>query len=161
MITVALSSNSSSFTQTLSSNTLQDNEQITINLSNIYKSIVPLYLKIDWGDGESEIYDNEMFKRGRTNSNLLLLPTVFDNTPTKRYLPSTTSLYKRLSAQVLVQYSNGNQNYYVLPLLIRNKSLVETLQNSVIENCNFIDPTQEIQINTDNGLFEIIIPPTT
>ena len=164
-----------SYTISLSSNTLStmnisdeisfyDLTTLTINLSGITEEKYPLFLKIDWGDGNSEFHDNTIFKNYRKSSIIPeILYSKFSSVLKSYehvYKPSETHLYKQLSAQVYIEYGTQQYNWFIIPIQIRNNGYFDAVGGLKLINTNLL-PTEnnnkQYQFLTDEGGFLIEI----
>jgi hypothetical protein len=154
-LNLSLSSNSSSYSETIPLY-IEDYTELSISFGKIFDDILPLYIKIVWGDGKITIEQNNIFETGRENSHLLNPNPVFTKTYTHEFFPSGSSLYKLLSAYVYVEYSNGDQSIFTLPITIRTYDVFDSLEDIKILNCNLIDGNKiEYQLLSKNGIIEI------
>lgn len=154
-----LSSNSTNYNQVLSEIELEDNTLFTLNLEKLFNNVIPLFIKIDWGDGTVELKDNDVY--GNRYDNQLSFYTynpIFVEPHIHEYYPSTTSLYKLLTLQILVSYSDGKYSYFSVPIKINTKDIVETLDELSILNVNISKNELEYQLRTSTGVIEMIVP---
>lgn len=136
---LSLSSNTTNFTSHVKLLEFQDYTKLNIDLSGISDTIIPVYVKIDWGLGDVvELYDNNIYRTGRDNVNALNFSPVLTNLYSNEYKPSSYALYKSLSAQVLVNYTNGDNNWFVIPIKIRTYDYFESLGDLKILNTNIL-----------------------
>lgn len=152
--TIALSSNSSNYFEVLAEVQLEDMTTIYLNLSGITESTLPLNLKIDWGNNDPQFYDNNTYKKYRTDSILNeILYGKFSSILTQNYeniyYPSETSLYKSLSAQVYIQYGNGDASWFIIPIKIRTSDYFESIYDLKLINSIFLPLTS----NTKKHIF--------
>ena len=159
--TTLLFSSTSNHIERLDSIEFEDLTTLSIVLSGVYSGNVPLYLKISWGDGEMEIFDNDIYEKiyGEVAYNGGILP-LFSKTYTHIYYPSSTSLYKPLSAQVLVEYPNNEKNWFTIPIRIRTYNYSESVGEMTLINTNIIpddDNNKEYQFNIDRGDYVVEI----
>lgn len=157
--TIYLSSNSTSYTQQLSTELFEDESQLTLNLERLFNDVIPIYVKINWGDGNEEVQHNNIYSE--QYSNVLLFNTynpVFIDPYPHVYYPSETSTYKLLSAQISVSYSDGNYSYFVVPVQIRTYGMAESLGEIHLTNTNISENLLELQLNNEESLIEMIIP---
>lgn len=140
---ISLSSNSPEYTFVNDELYMEDFTSLTLNLSAIDESLTPLYLKIDWGDGVLDVFDNELYKNYRESSifpELLAgkFSSLLQNTYTHEYYPSSNSLYKSVSAQILLEYCDGSINWFILPLKIRTYDYFESIYDIKLVNTNIL-----------------------
>jgi hypothetical protein len=138
---------------------MDDNTIFTIDLSDITETVLPTYVKIDWGDGVVEDFnENNIYDKSRENINIFKFSPLLTNLYKHEYTPSSTSLYKNLSAQVLINYSNGDMSWFVIPIQIRTYDYFEAVGDVKLVNTNILpisDNTKEHQLITTNGKFMI------
>lgn len=160
-----LSSNNSSTISKLSEIELNDLTTLNISLSGLVETPYPLYLAIDWGDGTSEKYENTIFKNYRT-SNIIpeilygKFSSIFQNIYQHTYKPSTTTLYKKLTAQCYVEYSDSTYTWFLLPIEIRSYGYFEAVGDMRLYNTNILPLTsngKQHQFITDKGGFLVEI----
>lgn len=130
--TIFLSSDNTYSISTESQYVLYDHSTVTINISGITEEFIPTYLKIDWGDGSTDTYNNSLYKNYREVSilNEVLYgkySSIFAETINHIYYPSSSARYKSLSAQVLIEYSDGNYSWFVIPIKIITGDYFETI----------------------------------
>ena len=160
--TIYLSSSDTSTHQHLDPLVFDDFTKLNINLLGITEAILPCYLKIDWGiGGDVELYDNNVYRVGRDTVDVLRFSPIFTNTYSQEYYPSSYALYKTLSSQVLVNYSNGDNSLFVIPIKIRTYDYFESLEDLKLKNTNILGlsgNTLEHQLiaTKDNQLIEMI-----
>ena len=159
--TTLLSSLTSNHIELVESLDFDDQTTLSIVLSNIYDSSMPLYLKISWGDGEIETFENNRCEivNGKVVYFSCILP-LFNRTYTHTYYPSSTSLYKNLSAQIFIEYPNNEKNWFILPIKIRTYDYSESIGEMTLINTNIL-PTvsnnKEYQFNIDKGDYVVEI----
>jgi hypothetical protein len=95
-------------------------------------------MKIDWGDGTSEIFDNNIYNINRFNTNISKISPLLISTYEHEYHPSSTSLYKELSSQFLINYANGDYNWFILPIRIRTYDFFESIYDTKILNTSIV-----------------------
>ncbi len=136
--TLNLSSNSTSYITHLEQLEFDDFTRLTLDLSNIVEPVLPVYVKIDWGIGNSTLYDNNIYRTGSNQINILKYSPILTNTYYNDYYPSETALYKSLSGQVLIRYSNGDITYIVIPIRIRTYGYSESIGDLTLINTNIL-----------------------
>lgn len=158
---ISLSSNTTSMVKHLSTLKFDDFTQLSIDISNISEKILPMYITIDWGDGkELEIYDNNIYVKGRVNNPLKLSPVLL-RSYNYNYYPSSHALYKSLSAQVLINYINGDESWFVIPIQIRTYDYLESLGDLKLLNTNILpisgNPVEyQLMATKNNQIIELI-----
>lgn len=133
--TLTLTSLSSTAVQYLSTIDLVDHTILTLNIAGLDKKFTPLYLKINWGEGASEIFDNNVLA---TYSPGVLYDPLLSSLYTHEYFPSEFALYKLLSAQVYVQYSTDGFYYALIPIRIRTMDYFESIGDLELINTNIL-----------------------
>ena len=91
------------------------------NKNNVSEEYCPISLSIDWGDGIIDTEQNKLNKDYRKDSiiNEVLygkFSSIFSKDYEHVYSPSTTSLFKTLTAEITMNYANFDELVYVLPL---------------------------------------------
>lgn len=158
--TITLSSSSSSHVETLSTIQFDDHTELTVDLSQISERIIPIYVKMNWGDGNEEQYDtNNIYSKDGVVNPLKFSP-LLSQTYNHEYFPSETSLYKSLSAQFLVEFSDGNYCWFVQPIEIKTYDYFESIEDLKILNFNILPDelnSKEYQFKTkkDGYLIEL------
>jgi hypothetical protein len=151
-----LSSNSTNYVKILPEVNFDDITNFTISFDHMDESFIPISINIDWGDANTEFYDNNVNQTGLTLINNFNVSPIFLNTYTHKYYPSTNSLYKSLSGQILVKYSNFDQSWFIFPIKIRTYDYFESVYDLELINTNILpdigNPKQH-QLVTDIGKF--------
>lgn len=161
--TIFLSSSTTSTVLTASELVLFDNTTIYLNLSGITEEYIPTYLKIDWGDGEQDTINNSIYKNYRTDSILYEVQfgkysSLFSEEVKHVYYPSVSGRYKSLSAQVLIEYSNGDYTYFLIPIKIITADYFESVYDIKHIGVNMIPVSSNTKLHTfsiDKGGFMI------
>lgn len=159
--TLKLSSTNTSNVSRLGELNFDDYTVLTINLQSVTEKVVPLYIKIDWGLGSLPlIYDNDLYRDNRDERNLFKFSPVLNTSYSHEYYPSSYALYKSLSAQVLIQYANGDTSWFIIPIRIRTFDYLESLIDVKLINSNILPDSNnniEYQLKAlkDNQLFEL------
>lgn len=143
---LSLSSNSTNYTYIGSLLELEDLTTLNVILSGVTESYIPLNLEIDWGDGTIEYFDNNTYKNYREESiiNEVLygkFSSIFQNTYSKIYYPSETTLFKQLSAQFYLKYSNGDTAWFIIPIEIRSYDYFEAIYDLKLLNTTILPLT--------------------
>lgn len=159
--TLRLSSTNTSNISRLGELNFDDYTTLKINLQAVTETVVPIYLKIDWGTGSDPIiYDNDLYRDSRDDQNLFKFSPILNASYSYDYYPSSYALYKSLSAQVLIQYANGDNSWFIIPIKIRTFDYLESLSDVKLINSNILPQSNqsiEYQFRTlkDNQLFEL------
>ena len=130
--TIGFASSATALSSTLDEVKLYDLTSVTFILSGISESQVPLYLRVNWGDGNIETYENSFSKNYRVDS---IIPeilynkisSVLSNEISHIYYPSTSARYKLLSAEVNIEYINGDICSLIQPLKIITADYFESI----------------------------------
>lgn len=159
--TVTISSTSSNITQTLPQVYLDDFTELSLDISGIYSGVIPLFIKIDWGDGIGILYDNDVYTTTTAgNVNLSQVNTVLKTIYKNKIYPSSKSLYKNLYVQLYVRYSNGQDSWFTIPISVRTYDYFEAIGDLKLLNVNilpFEGTPKEYQLSTfiDNTILEL------
>jgi len=136
---ISLTSSTTNHIQTFSSLDLYDYTELTFNLEGLTEKITLSYVKIDWGDGLIETFDkNNIFVLDRTKINALKFNPILSETYSHEYYPSETSLYKSLTAQVLVAYTDDTYSWFIQPIRIRTYDYFEAVGDLTLLNTNIL-----------------------
>jgi len=140
-VTVSLTSSLTDYMRVLPTLVMDDHTKLTLNLEGLTEKVIPVYLKIDWGDGTSETHNNNIYNTARLEQNALVFNPIFAEYKTKEYYPSETCLYKCLTAQVFVNYANGDNNWHLIPIKIRTYDYFESIYDLKLDNTSIL-PTE-------------------
>lgn len=129
---IVLSTNSSSYVEVMDTLILNDATTLTVILGDVYEDVLPLSLKINWGDDNILYYDNDMYKNYRNESiiNEIIygkFSKILQQEYSFDYYPSTTHTYKRTKVQFLIEYTNNNKSLITLPIEIRSSDYFESV----------------------------------
>jgi hypothetical protein len=137
--TTTIASSSTNIVTTLPEISLDDFTELTLDLSEIYSEVIPIFLKIDWGEGDIVIYDNDVYVEiDNTNVSIINYNTVFNTRYTKKIYPSENTLYKNLHIQLYVKYSNGDYSWFKLPVSVRTYDFFEAIGDFKLVNVNIL-----------------------
>lgn len=139
-ITLYLSSTTAAHIEIFPLLEMDDYTSLTINTDRIYEQVVPAYVKIDWGDNTSTTTNN--FPLFQNDLNVLKFSSALNANYTHEYYPSTTALYKLLSAQVLIRYTNTDIAWFLIPIQIKTYGYVESIEDMDLINTNIL-PVEE------------------
>jgi len=159
--TVTISSGASNIVETLQEVNLDDFTELSLDISSLYSEIIPIYLKIDWGDGDIVIYDNDIYTTITAfNINILNANTVFNTVYTKKIYPSSSKLYKNFHIQLYIKYSNGEYSWFKLPVSVKTYDFFEAIGDLRLGNVNILPiegNPKEYQLLTfvDNTILEL------
>ena len=156
--TLSLSSNDTNYIYYSPEIELEDNTNFSVDISKLNEKVLPIFLKIDWGDGKTQIFNNDVFRTGRNNVNIFKYSPLLTEIYSNEYYPSETSLYKSLTAQLVVNYSNGDFSWFIIPISIRAYDYFESIYDLKLINTNIlpeITNSKEHQFKTITGSFII------
>ena len=122
---ISLSSNNTEYFDILDTLYFYDFTKLIVDFENLSEKHFPFYLKIDWGDGNIETFDNDVFSA----QNIDKKSSIFNLTKDHEYYPSKTSLYKQLSAQFFLRYTNGQNAWFIQPIILRNYDYFESIED--------------------------------
>jgi hypothetical protein len=159
--TIGFASSATALSSTLPEVKLYDLTSVTFVLSGISESEIPMYLRINWGDGESAIFENSFSKDYRVDS---IIPeilynkisSILSNEVSHLYYPSETSRYKLLSAEVNIEYINGDKCSIVQPFKIITSDYFESIGDMKHIYANIMqvsDNNKQFIFSVDKGGF--------
>ena len=156
--TLFLSSPATAYATVLPQISLDDHTRFILDAQGLAETTVPIYVKIDWGDSSMVLHDNPF--AFANNLNIVRFSTLLNAQYTHDYLPSSTALYKLLSAQVMVKYSNSNMTHIVIPLKIRTYGYMESIGDMSLANTNILpvegNPSEhQIRTSKDDYIVEL------
>lgn len=159
--TIFLSSENISQTTIFSTLSLSDYTTVKCNVSGVSENLLPSYLKIDWGDGYSDFYENNIFQTENLISNRF--SSIFFDEYTHEYFPSDTTTSKTLTASLTIKYINNDSSIFNIPIIITNYdylSAIEdiTLINSTISPNNKEGKTHQFITKKGGYLIELKTP---
>ena len=135
-----------------------DRTELSLTFIDMYEGVVPISMRIDWGDGDIDFYDNNIDQQDVKLVNTFNVSPLFLATYNHTYYPSSTSLYKSIYCQILVTYSNYDQSWHTIPIQIRTYDYFESVYDLKLINTNILpynnNPKQH-QLLTDIGNFLI------
>lgn len=142
---------------------LDDHTNLIVSLSGLSESIIPVYVRFDWGDGDQETITNLVYKNYREDS---IIPEILygkfsyiiSNTFSHTYYPSPSARYKSLSAQIYVEYVDGHYCWFVQPIKIVTRDYFEAIYDIKLINTNILPISSNIkqhQFSVDAGGFLI------
>lgn len=137
-ISISLSSDDTQYVLKKDTVVMYDHTALSIDIEDIYSEILPIYIIIDWGDGLKEEYDNDLSLANRVDTNLFKTGTLLNVIYDHIYYPSATSLYKNLSAQIYVEYCNGEFNWFIIPIEIRTDDYFESIYDLNLVHTNIL-----------------------
>jgi hypothetical protein len=159
--TITLSSNSTSYSTTLSTQNVEDVTNVILNFENIYQEIIPTQIVIDWGNGNVQTIENDPYRvLLRTEVNVFSRFPITSTTQSQVLYPSETKLYKTFNIQVIVIYSDYNYSYFNIPVSLRSGDFFETIQDLKIQDVVILpednNPKNYIfKGSIDNQIFEM------
>lgn len=146
-------------TEVLSEILLYDKTTVSVSLTGIPEVLLPLYLEIDWGDGTTEFFENEIFKYYRKDNITLeviqgKMSTILSRDYQHTYNPPNFALYKVITAKFSLRYSNNYVTVTDIPLKIRAGDYFETIGDMKLYNTEILstpDNDKRHQFLTKNG----------
>lgn len=158
-ITIPLYSNSTSYSYTTNVYKLIDCSEIILNLNGIYSGAIPIYLKIDWGDGTIQLFDNDIYQNLNIYNSPIIYNKILNDTYSHVCYPSSTALYKSFNIQVLIMYNDSNYTIITVPIRVRTYDFFETIYDVDLVNVNILPTptnTKEFQLMSkkDNSIIE-------
>lgn len=163
---LSLSSNATSAVQINSEVIFDDLTTLRINLSGLTESFIPIYLRLDWGDGVSETLNNSLYKVYREESILNEIiygkfSSILNEDYLHTYYPSATARYKSLSAQIYLEYADGQFTWFVQPIKIVTRDYFESIYDIKLINSNMLpissnNKQQHFSIDAGGFLIEMI-----
>lgn len=155
--TISLSSLGVNEDYVFSEQTFYDVTQLKIDISDLSEIYLPLCFKIDWGDGVSETFQNDLFKDYTKDSIISEVlygkfSPLFARTFSHRYLPSISSNTKSITAILVMVYPNDNSNTFTIPITISTYDYFEAVGDIKLKNTNITeDGNKEHQFITEIG----------
>ncbi len=161
--TIGFASSATALSSTLDEVKLYDLTSVTFILSGISESQIPLYLRVNWGDGNVETYENSFSKNYRVDS---IIPeilynkisSVLSNEISHIYYPSASARYKLLSAEVNIEYINGDICSIVQPFKIITADYFESIGDIKHISANILQLSgnnKQFMFSVDKGGFLI------
>jgi len=151
--TIILPSNTSSYYEKLDDVNVDDRFILTLDFSFITEIILPVNMLINWGDGVIQNFDGVNVDSNDINI-FKVSPLLVNHSHI--YNPSETSLYKCLSAQVLINYCNGDYTWFIIPITIRTYDYFESIGDVTLKNTNILlDNKKEHQLLISKGGYTI------
>jgi hypothetical protein len=157
-VTLSLSSNSTSTNIYLPSIKLDGITTLTVNCSAISRAKIPTNLAIRWGDATSdELFTNNFFvdyaEQSLFDQILYGINYTIFKDYSHIYYPSTSTLTKLLSCQILVTYNDSTACRFVQPITILSPSFYSAIGDMFIANTNFTSSDNSLlyTFNTENG----------
>lgn len=158
---ISLSSLSSNHIEQSLEYSLDDVTNLSFDLSGVDESTMPTTLQISWGDGIVDVHNNSFFKDYKTES---IFPEIlygkFSKLLSKKYshvyYPSQSCLYKKLTAQVQMDYIDGSTSLWLVPLKIRSYDYFESVYDLKLIDTKILPLTsnnKEFTFSTDSGGF--------
>lgn len=160
---LSITSNSTSARELKSEVIFDDFTALNISLSGLTESFVPIFLNIDWGDGNSQIFDNSLHKVYREDSifNEVLFgkfSSIYNRDYQHAYYPSASARYKSLTAQIYVEYANGQYSWFIQPISIVTRDYFESIYDIKLINTNILPVSsnrKQQHFSIDSGGFLI------
>ena len=136
---------------------------ITVELYGISEDEIPLFLTVNWGDANIVRFQSSFVKDYRIDS---IIPEILynkessllSNTLTHLYYPSNSSRYKKLSAEINIEYSNGDICSLIQPITIITSDYFESIGDMKHIYTNILQLSsnnKQFIFSTDKGGFLI------
>lgn len=158
--TIYLSSNSGSTLVVSPTAYMYDTTTLVLNTQSVYADKPLISITINWGDGTaSEYYTNDFFPDQLNVVNEISFG--YDYTIVKpyshQYSPSSISLTRILSAQLLVNYYDNTTCRFLIPINITNPSLLNKVGDLNVLSVNSLSLSGEyiVSLHTSNEGFVI------
>lgn len=141
---ISFETNTSAVSTVLPEIMLYDMTTVALTLSGISENQIPTLVKINWGDESVvEVANNSFIKNYREDS---IFPevmynkfsTILGRKYTHIYYPSTIARFKSLSAQIVIEYFNGDRASIIQPLKILSEDFYESIQDLKHINTNIL-----------------------
>ena len=150
---ISLSSDDTGVTNKEDTQVFNDYTSLTVYLSGVNEKYLPTQLTIDWGDDtEEETYDNDILQ-----TNLLIedrFSSIFINTYTHEYTPSSSSTSESLTATFTVRYVDENPSTFYIPISVINYDYANAVEDMYLVNTIILPNTENEKIHqfvTKNG----------
>lgn len=129
---ISLSSINTNTSSILPLTQIIDRTTLILNLSGVTERLLPTFLSIDWGDGGSDFYENDILQ----NINLVenRYSSILINTCSHEYLPLSDTTSANLTATVNLKYINGDLTTFVLPISSTNYDFQNGLEDLTLLN---------------------------
>lgn len=121
-----------------------DRTTLILNLSGVTERLLPTFLSIDWGDGKSDFYENDILQ----TINLVedRYSSILINTCSHEYLPLNDTVSTNLTATVTLKYINGDLTTFILPISSTNYNFQNGLEDLTLLNTKSDINGQKIHI---------------
>jgi len=147
---LSLSSTNTSQTTILSTVGLVDYTLLSISLSGVTERLLPTHLSINWGDGKTDFFENDILQIGNIVSNIF--SSILIDTYSHEYFPSSVSTSQTLTATFSLYYVNSDISTFTLPLSITNYDYTTSVGDVQLVNTNYLQNDRKIhQLVTDEG----------
>lgn len=156
--TLKLSTKNTTTISFLNEIVLDDYTELILNVERLSETYLPMYIKIDWGVGKSEIYDNNISKITPNTLNVINYSPIFTKKYSFEYYPSPIASYRSLSAQLLVKYVNGDVSWIVIPIQVKTMGYADSINDLTLINTNILpieENNSEHQLKTLEGNYII------
>ena len=139
---------------------LDDLTTVAFVLSGITEEFTPTTMTISWGDGSVNNFDNSVFKNYREVS--IFGEVLYGNFSSlfavdylHSYAPSVSARFKSLSAEIMIEYSNGDVTSIIQPLRVLSEDYYETIGDVTLINTNILplssNPKQHMLVAEIDG----------
>lgn len=157
---IALASTGTEYTQYLPEIILDDCTTVSVTLSGVSETSLPLSIAIDWGDGSPQPTVNSSYFISYRNQSILnevlygRLSNILATTYIHTYVPSVSALYKSATAQIILKYVNGDTTAFYIPFNIRSAEYYESILDMSLVNTEIVSLTsnnKQFTFATDTG----------
>jgi hypothetical protein len=130
--TLSLSSNNTNFNTTVPLLSIVDITKLELNLFQVSEKFLPLYLQLDWGDGNNIFVENDMFSPKTLINNTF--SSFFYQNFTNIYYPNADSKTRQLTAVCTLKYCNNDVSTFIIPITITNYNYNESIEDMYLLN---------------------------
>ena len=136
---VSLSSTETSGVTTVPSLSFSDHTLLNVSLSGVVETFLPLSLAIDWGDGKTEFWDNDILVGNNVITNIF--SSIFQTVYTHEYFPSPVAPTSNFTAGMAVQYTTGDTLTFQIPIAVTNYSWGDSVGDAYLVNTLILPET--------------------
>lgn len=163
-ITISLPNLEPNDNYTFQTQELEDVSLLNIKINEIYNEYPPLYIRLNWGDGETETFQSNINKDYRVDDitqEVLhgIIPSIFTKIFSHKYIPNKEpNSIRNVDVSIEIKYPNNNTNNFTIPIAIRTYDYNEIVGDIKLKNTNILDNgDKEHQFVTEHSgqLFEI------
>lgn len=155
---LALSSSNTSTTTNLPLVVLNDITTLNVVLTGVSENFLPCFLKINWGDGIEDFFENDVMLNlfSPINRYSEVLNTSYNHI----YYPSISATSQNLSANFYVSYCNGDISTFTVPISVVNYNYTQSIEDlTLINTINKFDKKIHQFVSKNGGyLIELETP---